>query len=195
MTNHPISYRARESKNPSLKLTNAGYYKMSPDKYEQLYNTFFKMLVKGYKNLDSIRYELAGKQIDPEQTTKMLEALEKNTEIAREDWLDEKLWDVLETLKLPSKWAINASNEIQEVFPFPILNSNYSIQKIIYVPAAHPNYPFNMPPQLNDRHISMYNDALANINKRLNKNKPIIAQLQAQKMALSQKTPPQLTIN
>ena len=106
--------------------------KLSEIEYVDTFNRYLQLLLSGKKKMDDIEGYLIRDNIPDKQAQKMLKGLEKKYQEKIDEVLDEKLCRVLETLEMPTKWAITQQGEVIEVYPHPLLNEEHDVIGIQY---------------------------------------------------------------
>lgn len=106
--------------------------KLSEIEYVDTFNRYLQLLLSGKKKMDDIEGYLIRDNIPDKQAQKMLKGLEKKYQEKIDEVLDEKLFRVLETLEMPTKWAITQQGEVIEVYPHPLLNEEHDVIGIQY---------------------------------------------------------------
>ena len=108
-------------------------YKYTRRKFHQVCKGYLRQMVYKSLTIEQVAEELQAKDIDREQVTEMLSMLQENFNIKRKKYLNECLDECISVLSLPTKWGITKDNNIVEMYPYPIMDNNYVLKKVVYI--------------------------------------------------------------
>ncbi|MFC0235141.1 hypothetical protein [Fictibacillus phosphorivorans] len=106
--------------------------KLKPIDYTCLKDTYLSKLMSNRATLEDIQCFLLEDDVEPKQADKMYKELESLYNTMYQNMMEIKLFNVLEVLKQPNKWAIGNDGKIIDVYPHPVLNDELRIVGIEY---------------------------------------------------------------
>jgi hypothetical protein len=134
--------------------TNQKQKRLTKMEYIDVFDNYLQKLFANRATLRDIGRYLVEDGIHPKQAEKMLGELEKTYRDKIEDVLDEKIWAILEVLRMPVKWGIDKEDNIITLYPHPVLDDTNKVIAVQYKPSR----AYLFPDELFDRYCALLDE-------------------------------------